>query len=362
MNGKRFGWGMVIAAFLVGLFLGWFGIGWWLWPVEWTNTDPIDLRQEAREDYLVMVAKDYVATRDVNTALRRLATWESLADAGREIRQLAAYYEAQGQMERAQNLRALAEGLSLPGAVAPPVSKEVVPAAGEGVVPGWFSQGLWIFGVILTVIVLGALAFRLLSLRRPRSPWEVKEESAEVFPEEETEVEEEGAGRLSVKVPAFVTKVLTPPEAKEELLDEFVLEYQYNGEEEFEHIRVLESKDGKEYFGECGMGVASFLDQDTRLVNALEMWLFDKSDIRTEAKVLMARQAYEDEALREELARRGEPMLAKSGETFHLEGYSLEAKAKVEEVEYRAGDLRESAFERVRVRLQVYRREKSEQR
>ena len=357
---RRFGWGMVFAAFLLGLFLGWFGIGWGLWPVEWKNTDPIDLRQEAREDYLVMVANDYALTRDRATALRRLATWESLTDAGREIRQLAAYYEAQGQREKAQNLKALAEGLSPPGTVVTtPVPEEAVPSAGEGKLPGWALQVLWILAAILVVVGLGYLAFRLLSLREPRPPRGARRGQAEA-PEEGEGIEEEERGR---KAPAFVSKVLSPPGAKERLLGEFVLEYEYNGEgEEFEHIRVLESEDGKEYFGECGMGVASFLDQDSRLVNALEVWLFDKSDIRSETKVLMSRQAYEDDELREKLTRRGEPMLVGAGEPFSLEGHSLRAEAKVEEVQYRAGYAQESVFERVSVRLWVYRRQKGEQR
>jgi len=34
----------VLIAFVFGVFLGLVVLGWWLWPVKWTNTDPADLK------------------------------------------------------------------------------------------------------------------------------------------------------------------------------------------------------------------------------------------------------------------------------------------------------------------------------
>jgi len=39
-----------IVAFIVGLFIGLVILGWWLWPVQWTDAAPSDLRPEFQEN------------------------------------------------------------------------------------------------------------------------------------------------------------------------------------------------------------------------------------------------------------------------------------------------------------------------
>jgi len=56
---------------VVGLALG-FAIGWWLWPVQYTNTAPAALRQDYHDDYVVMVATTYEVERDLEQARERL--------------------------------------------------------------------------------------------------------------------------------------------------------------------------------------------------------------------------------------------------------------------------------------------------
>ena len=55
----------------VGLALG-FAVGWWLWPVQYTNTAPAVLRQDYRDDYIVMIATVYEVEGDLEYALDRL--------------------------------------------------------------------------------------------------------------------------------------------------------------------------------------------------------------------------------------------------------------------------------------------------
>jgi hypothetical protein len=59
----------------VGLAVG-FAIGWWLWPAKYTNTAPAMLRQDYRDDYLVMIAVAY----EVEGDLERARGWLSLLD------------------------------------------------------------------------------------------------------------------------------------------------------------------------------------------------------------------------------------------------------------------------------------------
>ena len=56
----------------IGLALG-FAVGWWLWPVQYTNTAPGVLRRDYRDDYIVMVATAYaLGDGDSDRAQERL--------------------------------------------------------------------------------------------------------------------------------------------------------------------------------------------------------------------------------------------------------------------------------------------------
>ena len=41
-----------IGGLIVGLVLGWFVIGWGIWPVEWTDALPEHLNAQEKEEYL----------------------------------------------------------------------------------------------------------------------------------------------------------------------------------------------------------------------------------------------------------------------------------------------------------------------
>lgn len=67
--------GRAVIGVLVGLALG-FAIGWWLWPVQYTNTAPDVLRQDYRDDYVVMIATAY----EVDGDLEQAREWLTLLD------------------------------------------------------------------------------------------------------------------------------------------------------------------------------------------------------------------------------------------------------------------------------------------
>ena len=104
--------------------------------------------------------------------------------------------------------------------------------------------------------------------------------------------------------------------------------------------------------GECGLGISEVMNEDTpRKVMAFEVWLFDKSDIRTITKVLLSEYAFNNEALRNKLSARGEAILAQPGTTIHLETAALEVEATVVEMEYGAGEPEASFFNTLTVSL-----------
>lgn len=59
--------GGVAAGAVLGLLVGWV-----VWPVRYTNTSPTQLRQDYRNDYVLMVAAAYQTDRDPGAARERL--------------------------------------------------------------------------------------------------------------------------------------------------------------------------------------------------------------------------------------------------------------------------------------------------
>ena len=105
--------------FVVGLLLGWVVLGWWLWPVEWSDADPWDLRPEHQAKYVSLVAEEYWQTGDLYRATTALAGWEIEA-----LANLLATMQCQtcGSQE-SQQFAALATALRLPASSAPPLTE-----------------------------------------------------------------------------------------------------------------------------------------------------------------------------------------------------------------------------------------------
>jgi len=59
--------GGVAAGAVLGLLVGWV-----VWPVRYTNTSPTQLRQDYRNDYVLMVAAAYQTDRDLGAAREQL--------------------------------------------------------------------------------------------------------------------------------------------------------------------------------------------------------------------------------------------------------------------------------------------------
>ncbi len=64
-----------LAMFFAGLLLGWFVLGWWLAPVEYTEVYPNELRTDVLDAYLLMAAESYATTGDIQDAAMRLRYW-----------------------------------------------------------------------------------------------------------------------------------------------------------------------------------------------------------------------------------------------------------------------------------------------
>jgi hypothetical protein len=310
----------IILAFIAGWVIGLFVFGWGLWPVEYTGARPQDLSDAHQDRYLLALADLYA--RDGNQARVNdvLGAWPEAAVA---ICQLAQENPA-SQLQ----LNALAAVTNNVGC--DPAVVGTVPAAEEE--GGGIGNFLLVclLGLLL-VLVVGGIFYLL----RQRSGGPSMAHGPVDMPTS-TPVMEDGGSQQVTPIARFQTTYA-------------------RGHDTYDDSFSIENADG-DFLGECGVGLSETIGADTpKNVSAFEVWLFDKNDIRTVTKVIMSDHAFFDDAIKAKLAPKGEPVLARPGETIVLETASLIVNAEITEMEYGAGTLPpQSFFERFTVELSAW--------
>ena len=113
----------------------------------------------------------------------------------------------------------------------------------------------------------------------------------------------------------------------------------------------------RNFLGECGAGITETLGKDKpRQVTALEVWLFDKNDLRTATTVLMSERGFGDPELRARLEQKGEIVLIQPDLDIELKTRTLRVRARVIEIEYSDGETYpRGIFSKVSLKLGVWR-------
>lgn len=355
--------------FLVGVLVGWFLLGWLVAPVKWTNAQLSDLAPTAKQQVVAAEAAAYALTQDNQAAVRNLqalGTQEEVASIAGKVMESA---QAEGNVQLVDRVRFLASsiGLNLPemtaatGATAQPGDAAATPAtepASQGAAkPAKRGNGLLtLLGVLLLLAGLALAAWLLLR----RAPGRVDEEDFVSAPEVEAErpLYRPGTTQVVTSAPAAAVKPAAKPTTAATLAErsmigqEFIASFS-QGDEDYDESFDIEGSDGT-YWGECGVTVSELLQGDDDRVTALEVWLFDKSDIRTVTKVLMSDYAYGNQALREKLVSRGDAVLLAPNLGFVLDAQTLRLTGKILDLEYdnsRAPAL--GTLRRLRVQLRV---------
>jgi hypothetical protein len=114
-----------------------------------------------------------------------------------------------------------------------------------------------------------------------------------------------------------------------------------------------------EFMGEYGVGVSESIGVgDPKKVTALEIWLFDKNDIKTATKVLMSKHAFNDPSIRARLEPKGELVVVEPQSQVLLETATLQLLVTVVDLEYGRGPLpADSYFERITLELAIWPRQ-----
>lgn len=322
----------VVAAALgaiLGLVIGWFAIGWWLWPIEWTNGTPEVMRADLQADYMRMTIDSFRVNGNQALAVQR---WDNLGTAAPQAF-TTVMQEPQGidpvSIANYQQVITAARGQIEPGSVSQPEGQGLSTSAIVISVAGI---------LILAVVVFGAFyllrnVFRL----KPRGEASAAMHAADVT----RQAERTDFQSLGLAPP--VTQTMTTYVMGDDLYDEsFSIDTQ-----------------GGDFLGEYGVGVSETIGVgDPKKVTALEVWLFDKNDIKTATKVLMSAHAFNDPELRSRLEAKGELVMLEPQGQIVLETATLQLLVTVNDLEYGVGALPpESYFERATLELAVWPKE-----
>jgi len=309
----------LVLGVVLGLLLGLI-MGWGLWPVQWTDGSPEVLRADLQRDYLRMTIDSYNRTGDVNTAMAR---WDELGEVAG-----ATYISLQsdpGYLDPAkvQEFGALVQ--SLKGPIQP------TPASGTSSVLGRIVLYASIGIVVILLGVSGLYVFRLFR------------KSSTVTP-----IMQAAEMSRNVEKTDFQSLGLAPPITQ--TMTTYVL-----GDDLYDESFSIDTGGG-EFLGEYGVGVSETVGVgEPKKVTALEIWLFDKNDIKTATKVLMSEHAYNDSNVRARLEPKGELVVIKPQEQVLLETETLQLLATIVDMDYGMGAMpQKSYFERITLELAIW--------
>jgi len=304
-----------IGGILFGLLIG-LGVGWGLWPVQWTNSTPAELRSDFQETYILLVSREYAENQQLELARERLGVehWKE-----GELAEALARVEQAQDGQQALDVRRLARNLQ--PEVPAPDEEAATAQLGTRLRPVTLVCGV---GLLVVALVGGGLYLYSRLIERRQRPATARGRQGP-------------AGKGEEVVGGQVSWEGEPPNAQ------FVTTYSH-GDTHYDPSFSIELESG-EFMGECGVGISEVLGSgDSDKVTALETWLFDKNDIRTVTKVLMSKYAFNDEALRTKLAPKGEPVLVEEGKDVILETKMLRLQAHIVEVQYGDGDTPSRSF------------------
>ena len=313
-----------LVGFVLGVLAGWFVLGWGIAPGQWTSGAPVDLQKSYRDFHLRVLS---IALGD------KAVTLEEMQKLGLGVDVKDARWTLDGVLK---DLGELAKDPQTGLRYRPLIDtlealQRQPPAESPGATP---APGISLGPIILAILAIVVVGFVSLQLVRRVS----QSAQRQAVPGPVAGVPLSRAQAAARTMPAMVWAGET-----EAPLRQFDLTYVL-GDDHFDMSNAVETGEGM-FLGECGMGISERIGVGSPdKVSALEVWLFDKNDIRTVTKVLMSEHAYTDRATRDKLTAKGEPVLAEEGLVITLETASLRVRARVSGLEYGSGALPENSF------------------
>ncbi|MEM7111057.1 MAG: hypothetical protein AAF614_01400 [Chloroflexota bacterium] len=321
--------GLVAAiAFVVGLIIGLTVLGWWLWPVEYVGAGIRDLGEADQALVLQTAASAYAFDRNGERVQQLLGGWtEGAATACRLT------IDPNIDQSVKTNLEAMVSEVT-------GTACQGINAAPEVEDEGSSTQWATILSLFLLAVLLAGIWY----------VWNQRNRLAG---------DTSGSTTTYTEVPESApVAAVGEPEVAAVPIARFRTSYG-RGHDTYDDSFSIENAKG-DFLGECGVGISESIGTDSpKNVTAIEVWLFDKNDIRTITKVIMSDHAFFDDALKAKLAPKGEPVLAREGETIVLETATLIINALISEMEYGTDGMLspDSYFERFTIELSAWAKE-----
>jgi hypothetical protein len=320
---KKLPW-VQIALFIGGLFIGliW---GYLVDPVDFVDATPSYLRADLQEDYLRMAIDSYRLNPDPDSAVAR---WKALGTGAQQ-----AFTDIQNDPQKADPAVIKSYGELITNVL----SNEPAPADSSGMTT--IQKVTLGFGILVLLGLLGYGGLYLFRLLGKRGSDEVTPTMQAV--EISRKAEKTNFEQLGLAPP--ITQTMTT----------YVL-----GDDLYDESFSIDTQAG-EFMGEYGVGVSESIGVgEPKKVTALEIWLFDKNDIKTATKVLMSKHAFNDAAIRSRLEPKGELVVAQPQAQVLLETATLQLLVTIVDLEYGNGAMpSDSYFDRITLELAIWPRQ-----
>lgn len=289
---------------ILGFFIGLVVFGWWLTPVEWTGAGPQDLIGSAQQKFIENAAIAYSSNGDAQRVTDAFNSWTN----SEEKRDLLFTNLCQPSWQSPYaNLfapMALALGTDC--------TTYQVPVVDEG--SSWMTC---LLGLLLIVVVgaAGALAYMRFMSSGDIGSFDFKPNKPVVVPDAPPTSDTGDSMEGFVPIASYRTSFSI-------------------GQDAFDDSFAIENANG-DFLGECGVGISESIGSGSpRKITAFEVWLFDKSDIRTITKIGLSDHAYNNDVIRAKLQSKGDAVLAGDGEVIALETKDLIINAKISGLQY----------------------------
>ena len=312
---------MAVIGIVVGIILGLL-YGWVISPVEFVDSSIPQLRADLKIEYLRMAVDSYALNQDAALAEAR---YDRLGEEASTYLSEVEFNPSGQLISDIDSFRDVVELTYL---------TEEFEDMTLGDEP---SNNLIKWALLITVVFAGALVIRYFLGKRA---------AGNAAPKTAVSMAQEITSKIDST--DFGDRGESPP------MHQFVTTYVL-GDNLFDDSFSIESAAG-EFLGECGVGISEAIGVgEPKRVTAFEVWLFDQNDIKTITKVLMSGHAFYDDAIRSELEKKGEPVLADPGVEFVLATNNLRIIGRVMDMGYGDGPLpEESFFDRLSIELSVW--------
>ncbi|MBI5958813.1 MAG: hypothetical protein HY866_08765, partial [Chloroflexi bacterium] len=130
------------------------------------------------------------------------------------------------------------------------------------------------------------------------------------------------------------------------------------GDFHFDESFAIEPPSG-EFLGECGIGIATPVNRtDATRIAALEIWMFDKNDIKTSTSVLASQYAMTNDELTKKLEPKGQVILADTDAVIEMQTKTLHLRARVLDIVYGFSDTFPTAsfFDHIVIEIAVWKK------